>query len=119
MEIEQKFDKMNNEQQKQFIESINKALIKCKYGIPSRINEQHKDFKNFLKHFVRNDEEVIDHNIEYFEISCPMEYLDTDSLIANDNDYMDLIDGWHLNVYWIFECGEYDDLINSGILIEL
>ena len=118
MEIEKAFDEMNNEKKGQLIDAINNALINCLYGVSSKVNHEHKNFKEFLKYNVRDDKEVVDHNIDYLGINCPIEFLNVQAIIESDNDYMPLIDNWHLNVYWIFKCN-YDELIKDGVLIEL
>ena len=118
VKIEREFERMDDEKKREFIDAINCALRNCHNGTPSKVNEEHKDFKKFLKDNVRDDEEVVDNNIEYWDIRCPMEFLDTQAIIESDNDYDFLIDDWHLNVFWIFECN-YDDLIENGVLIEL
>ena len=118
MKIEEEFEKMSDEKKGQLIDAINDALIHYYYGTPSKVNHEHKDFKDFLKYNVRDDEEVVDHNIEYFGINCPMEFLDIQAIIESDEDYVPLIDDWHLNVFGIFEC-DYDELIEDGVLIEL
>lgn len=118
MKIEKEFEKMCNKQKGQFINAINDALINYPHGNSVYVDLEHKDFKEFLKHYVRDDDEVIRHNIEYYELNCPIRFLDTDAIIEEDNDYVQLIDGWHLNVYWIFECN-YNKLIRDGVLVEL
>lgn len=119
MQIEEAYEKMSNEEKGQFIDGINNALINCLYGTKCKVNHEHKDFKDFLNGFVRDDEEVIDHNIECSDIRCPREFLNEKAIIESDNDYMCIVDGWHLNTNWIFECGEFDDLVANGILINL
>lgn len=118
MKIEKEFEEMSSEKKGQLIDAINDALTSCLYGVPSKINHEHKSFKEFLKYNVRDDEEVVDHNIEYFGINCPIEFLNTQAIIESDNDYMPLIDNWHLYVYGIFEC-DYDELVEDGVLIKL
>lgn len=118
MRIEEEFEKMSDEKKGQLIDAINDALVHCDYGVPSKVNHEHKDFKEFLKYNVRDDEEVVDHNIACSGIVCPMEYLDFQAIIESDNDYMPLIDDWHLNVFGVFEC-DYDELVENGVLIEL
>lgn len=118
MKIEKKFEEMSNEKKGQLIDAINDALKNCLYGVPSKVNHKHENFKEFLKYNVRDDEEVVDHNIEYFGINCPIEFLNVQAIIESDNDYMPLIDNWHLYVFGIFEC-DYYELIEDGILIQL
>ena len=118
MKIEEEFQKMSDEKKRQLIDAINDALTHCYYGTPSKVNHKHKDFKDFLKYNVRDDEEVADHNIQYYGINCPMEFLDIQAIIESDEDYVPLIDNWHLNVFGIFEC-DYDELVEDGVLIEL
>ena len=118
MRIEEEFEEMSNEKKGQLIDAINDALINCLYGVPSKVNHEHENFKEFLKYNVRDDEEVVDHNIECSGIKCPIEFLNTQAIIESDNDYMPLIDDWHLNVFGIFEC-DYDELVEDGVLIEL
>lgn len=110
---------MSNEKKGQLIDAINDG-VSMWVGEQTHlcINTEPETLRKFLKEYVRDDDEVIDHNIEYFEINCPIDFLDTKSIIENDNDYVPLIDGWHLNVNWIFECN-YDELIEDGVLIEL
>lgn len=71
----------------------------------------------FKKKYIRNREEVIKHNIEYFGINCPFEYLDTDTMVNNDNDYIKFDDNTFLNRNWLED--SFDDLIEDGVLIEL
>lgn len=118
MKIEKEFDEMSNEKKEELINAINDALVNCLYGVPSKVNHEHENFKEFLKYNVRDDEEVVDHNIEYFGINCPIEFLNVQAIIESDNDYMPLIDDWHLYVFGIFEC-DYYELVEDGILIQL
>lgn len=51
--------------------------------------------------YIRTRDEVIQANIEYYDINCPMEYLDTDEIINNDSDYIYFKNETYLNVNWL------------------
>ena len=51
--------------------------------------------------YIRTRDEVIQANIEYYDINCPIEYLDTDEIINNDNDYIYFKNETYLNVNWL------------------
>ena len=53
--------------------------------------------KDLLRKYIRTSEEVIDHNIEYYEIKCPREFLNKEEIINNDDDYIFLDNDLYLN----------------------
>lgn len=123
VEVTEKFDRMSNEKKGQLIDSINDAL-KIGYGgggnvvLSDDVMDNDLNMKVFLSEYVRTDDEVFDGMIEACEISCPIEFLDIEAIIDADNDYLSLIDGLHLNVYWIFE-NDIDELLVDKVLVEL
>jgi len=118
MKIEKEFEKMSNKKKEQLINAINNVLTNCLHRNKCTVNHEHKNFKEFLAYNVKDSEEVIDHNIEYYKLNCPIEFLNVQAIIESDNDYVPLIDDWYLNVFVIYEC-DYDELIEDGVLIEL
>ena len=111
-----KFLEMSEDKRNNIINNINNALLKCEF-LPDNLYINHEHIKQIIEDYVRTDEDVIDHNISYFEIRCPIEMLDTESMIDNDNDYVKIIDGYHLYTDCIST--ELDMLIEDGILIEI
>ena len=114
--IDKIYDNMTMEKQGQLIDSINNVLMNARQ--PVHLNEiTDKELKEFLHEYVRTDDEVFEEDIEYFDIRCPVEFLDKDAMISMDNDYDDLIDDLHLNTFAIYEC-DYNDLVEDKILVE-
>lgn len=123
MNFEKEFEKMNNEKKGQLIDAINNALMSYDRRkvvcLSDDVINDDSNMKVFLSKYVRTDDEVFEGMLDYLEITCSTEYLNREAIIDADNDYRCLIDDLHLNVNWIFECSDYDDLIKDGVLVEL
>ena len=116
-DIDKIYDNMTIEKQGQLIDSINNILMNARQPVHLNENIANKELRKFLSKYVRTDDEVFEEDIEYFEIRCPIEFLDKQAMISMDNDYDYLINNLHLNTFLIYEC-DYDDLTDNKILIE-
>lgn len=69
--------------------------------------------------YLREYEDVVDGFIEAFNIQCPMRYINTDLIVADDEDYEEVGNDFtpmYLNVYMLYECDGFDDLKNNNII---
>ena len=76
-----------------------------------------KAVEYFKYWYIRNKEQVIENELEYYEIRCPIEYVDVESMICNDNDFIQLDDDTFLYIQSL-EC-DIDDLIEDGYLLKV
>lgn len=116
-DIDKRYDNMTIEERGRLIDLINSILMRARLPVHLYEDINNENFRKFLSKYVRTDDEVFDENISYFEISCPIEFLDKQAMISMDNDYDYLMDNLHLNTYRIYDC-DYDDLIKDNILVE-
>lgn len=63
---------------------------------------------------VKDFDEVVLDNIQYFEIKCPYEFLDTEYIVNNDNDYILVSD----NVYLKVEAIDIDYYLKEQLIKE-
>lgn len=112
------FLNMTKQEQRHMINGVENALVNCKY-LPDNLyvnrNEQH--IKKIIEDYVRTDEDVLEHNIDYYDIKCPIEMLDTANIIYNDNDYEEIQNGYHL--YALCIENELEELIKNQTLIQV
>lgn len=116
-DIDKIYDNMTMEKQGQLIDSINNVLMNARQPVHLNENITDEELKEFLNEYVRTDNEVFEEDIEYFDIRCPVEFLDKEAMISMDNDYDDLINDLHLNTFAIYEC-DYDELVEDKMLVE-
>ena len=76
---------------------------------------------DFLEYegLLKTDEEVIAEIIEYYEIRCPYEFLNTAYMLDSDNDYIPLSRGWRLNDFSMWNNEYIDELSDNGYIKEL
>ena len=66
------------------------------------------DYNNLKKYLEDNDyiktsNEIINENIEYYNIKCPREFLNTEAMVTHDNDYLQVDEDLYLNTNWLEE----------------
>lgn len=82
-----------------------------------------KQYDKLKKYFIDNGyiktfDEVVNENIEVFEIHCPRDFLNTEKIVADDNDYIK-IGNHYFNLTWFeIDLKEYNiyDIIDEVIL---
>ena len=71
--------------------------------------------------YLKDFEEVVDENIEHFEIWCPYEFLDTETIVNSDEDYIEVGDGiyntMYLNRYLLEDCDGFEELLEDEVII--
>ena len=72
--------------------------------------------------YLKDFEDVVEENIEHFEIQCPYEFLDTQTIVESDNDYIEVGDGlynvMYLNRYLLEDCDGFEELLEDKIIIQ-
>ena len=71
--------------------------------------------------FLREYEDVVNANIEAYNINCPIDFLDTDYIVKNDNDYLEVGNGFamiseYLNIYMLEDCDGFEQLLEDNII---
>ena len=81
-------------------------------------DEQYDKLKTYFidNKYFKTFDEVVDENIEVFEIHCPRDFLDTEKIVADDDDYFKI--GNHYFNLTRFEIDEYNiyDIIDEVVL---
>lgn len=70
------------------------------------------------EYFLRDYEDVLEANIEAYNINCPIDFLDTDYIVRNDNDYLAVGNDFqqeYLNTHML-ENGCFEELLDDGII---
>lgn len=99
-------------QKKNIINKINDVLYEM-FGNKYYIDDD--CLNNFSKQFIKNSDEILDENIKFFEIKCPINFLDKNQIVASDDDYMFVKDDLYLNIFKLSN-DNINDLINNNII---
>lgn len=70
-------------------------------GYDTTNEEEYNRLKTYFidNGYIKTFDEVVDENIEAFEISCPRKFLNTEKIVADDNDYIK-IGSHYFNLTW-------------------
>lgn len=65
-----------------------------------------RDLEKLMKYiddmeYVRTVDDIIQANIDYYNIKCPTNFLDVEEIINNDGDYIYFKNDTYLNVNWL------------------
>lgn len=65
-----------------------------------------RDLKKLMKYiddmeYIRTVDDIIQANIDYYNIKCPTNFLDVEEIINNDGDYIYFKNDTYLNVNWL------------------
>ena len=91
-------------------------IIKAFEGEMEYIVENKEQFikQIYSDGLVKDFDEIVLENIEHFEIKCPYEFLDTEYIVNNDNDYVLVSD----NVYLKIEAIDIDYYLKEQLIKE-
>lgn len=70
-------------------------------------------------YFLREYEDVLSANIEAYNINCPVDFLDTDYIVRNDDDYLpvgNVFQYEYLNIYMLEQCDGFKELLDNNII---
>lgn len=71
---------------------------------------------------LRSYEDVLNENIEAYCINCPIDFLDSDYIVRNDNDYIAVginSEYEYLNIYVLHECDGFERLLKDNLIKEM
>ena len=51
--------------------------------------------------YIKTSNEIINENIQYYDIKCPREFLNTETIVTHDNDYLQIDEDLYLNTNWL------------------
>ena len=70
--------------------------------------------------YLKDFEDVVEENIEHYDIRCPEHFLDTQNIVECDDDYIEVGDGlWnimYLNHYLLEDCDGFKELLENKII---
>lgn len=80
------------------------------------------DFLQYLRdnYYLRTFEDVLNANIEAYNIMCPIDFLDVEYIVRNDDDFLKVgndFEAEYLNIYMLNHCNGFEEILNDKKII--